>query len=109
MLGWRDGTRRQISAAARRGARCAAATGGRVQCARSAGCVQRAARTLGVRGPEAVGPALFDLAEQLKARPPWLILAWRPGAHRGGGRDSLRSPQSPIRGPLTRQDLDYGR
>ena len=39
--------RRQISAAARRGAQCAAATGGRVQCARSTGCLQPGSSGIG--------------------------------------------------------------
>jgi maleylacetate reductase len=56
-----------------------------------AGALGRAARALGVRGPEAVGPALFDLADQLRA--PTSPADLGPGGrrHRGGRRDRLHS------------------
>ena len=60
-------SRRQISAAACRGAQCAAATGGPFNAPAAPDAFSRAARALGVRGQEAVGPVLFDLATQIKA------------------------------------------
>jgi maleylacetate reductase len=70
-----------------------------------AGAFGRAACALGVRGPEAVGPALFDLATQIKAPTPWPILAWRPAPSRRSAR-----PSPPLQSPpriFTQQDLDY--
>jgi maleylacetate reductase len=64
-----------------------------------AGASGRAARALGMRGPEAVGPALFDLADQLKAPTSVADLGLEAG-HRGGRWGSSPHPNHQVRGPL---------
>ena len=61
-----------------------------VQCARSTGCVQPGSPSVGVRGQEAVGPVLIDLATQIKAVGEAVFAA------------PLSNP-----GTLIQQDLDY--
>ena len=62
--------------------------------------LSRTARALGVRGPEAVGPALFDLATQLEAPTSLADLGLEASAIDVVGETVSPPLQSPIRGLL---------
>jgi maleylacetate reductase len=70
------------------------------------GAFRRAARALGVRGPEAVGPALFDFATQIKAPTSLADLGLEHGALDAIAETMAELEVSNPRA-FTKEDLDY--